>query len=116
MSTWEILILAATTAGVAAAFAIAVLLRLCLGELRRLREGARKDLEGLRAAAVRGEEQLAETRRGALDAAERVERAFLDADGSFKAMIDALKDIENLQQIKQRADQIADLLIRAHEK
>ena len=58
----------------------------------------------------------AETRRSLTSSAEKVTSAFLEADGSFKAMIDALKDVENLATIKQRVEEISSGLVAAHDK
>lgn len=46
----------------------------------------------------------------------QVADTFLKADGSFKEMIDSFKDIENLQEIKQRVELITTHLVDMHGK
>lgn len=60
--------------------------------------------------------ELAETRESTARIGNEVARTFLEADDSFKQMLDGLKDVENMQQIKLRADEILQLLLQAHEK
>lgn len=61
-------------------------------------------------------EELGNFRKETQSTAQQIVYQFIEADNSFKNMVDALKDINNLQQIKGRADQIFANLVDAHEK
>lgn len=48
--------------------------------------------------------------------AKEITQTFLEADASFKSLIDTLRDLENLAEIRKRVDAILQSLVDAHEK
>lgn len=61
-------------------------------------------------------EELGNVRQETQSTAQQVVHQFIKAGNSFKDMVDAIEDTNNLQQIKGRADQIFARLVDVHEK
>lgn len=55
-------------------------------------------------------------RKAILESHSRVEKTFLDAQDSFRRLVDGLQDLNNLQQIKLLTDQVLQGVVDAHQK
>lgn len=117
------IIAVATLISTVALICVAVFTILCRLDLKTLQGQLKalqdQDADSSRAALEAGKamiDQLKTTQQNVQNTAQQVTQSFLQADDSFKNLVGGLRDLENLQQVKQRIDQLCTSLVDAHSK